>query len=412
MESNNQVYDYIIIGGGITGLYASLILSKKHNILLLDDRKYWGGRIITNKKPQYEIGAARYNNNHVSLTKLIKKYDLTPIKISSDVDYLDGNNGKIYKNIDKVLNTTFKNLIQKSKEFSEKELQSMTLYEYICIVMNKQQADNIVNMFGYNSEIKKMNAYQALKVFQDDFISKQYYVLKEGMSELCNRMVIDIKKNKGILKNNNKVISISKDKQQRYKIKTNKDNIYISNKVIFCLKARQLLNFRILRPIHQYVKYIYNSQLLRIYAKYPIKKDQGVWFKNIRKTTTNSFIRQIIPINYETGLIMISYTDGVDVNVYKDNENKIKDNNEIKIQIQEELIRIFPEISIPQPTYFKAHYWEIGTHNWKKGCNPEEIYNNILNPIENIYICGEAFSLKQAWIEGGLETVNKIIKKN
>ena len=231
----------------------------------MDDRKYWGGRIITNKKPQYEIGAARYNNNHVTLTKLIK-YDLTPIKISS-VDYLDRNSGKIYQNINN-LNTTFKNLIQKSKEFSEKELQSMTLYEYICIVMNKQQADNIVNMFGYNSEIKKMNAYQALKVFEDDFISKQYYVLKEGMRELCNRMVVDIKKNKGILKNNNKVISISKDKHQRYKIKTNKDNIYISNKVIFCLKARQLLNFRILRPIHQYVKYIYNSQLLRIYAKY------------------------------------------------------------------------------------------------------------------------------------------------
>ena len=28
MDSNNPVYDYIIIGGGITGLYASLILSK------------------------------------------------------------------------------------------------------------------------------------------------------------------------------------------------------------------------------------------------------------------------------------------------------------------------------------------------------------------------------------------------
>ena len=35
----SKVFDLFIIGGGITGLYASLILSKKHNILLTYNNK-------------------------------------------------------------------------------------------------------------------------------------------------------------------------------------------------------------------------------------------------------------------------------------------------------------------------------------------------------------------------------------
>ena len=53
------MYDYIIIGGGITGLYALEQLHKKDNtksILLLDKRNYWGGRLFTHKRPQYEVG--------------------------------------------------------------------------------------------------------------------------------------------------------------------------------------------------------------------------------------------------------------------------------------------------------------------------------------------------------------------
>jgi len=34
----------------------------------------------------------------------------------------------------------------------------------------------------------------------------------------------------------------------------------------------------------------------------------------------------------------------------------------------------------------------------------------MINPIDNIYICGEAFSKKQAWIEGALETSESVIK--
>ena len=34
----------------------------------------------------------------------------------------------------------------------------------------------------------------------------------------------------------------------------------------------------------------------------------------------------------------------------------------------------------------------------------------MINPSSNIYICGDSYSLRQAWIEGALETANKVFK--
>ena len=33
----------------------------------------------------------------------------------------------------------------------------------------------------------------------------------------------------------------------------------------------------------------------------------------------------------------------------------------------------------------------------------------MLNPLHNLYICGESYSNNQAWIEGALETSEKIL---
>ena len=48
-------YDYVVIGGGIGGLYCVEKLVEKYKntkkILLLDERSYFGGRLITHKKP-------------------------------------------------------------------------------------------------------------------------------------------------------------------------------------------------------------------------------------------------------------------------------------------------------------------------------------------------------------------------
>ena len=396
-------YDYVIIGGGIGGLYCAERLVQKYKntkkILLLDERSYFGGRLITNKRPIYEIGAARFNNNHKLLLKLINKYKLHKIKLSSIVDYIYKTNNKViyYKDANKTFDMIIKNIIIESRKYKKEELMKITLKQFIDMISETTKlSEKLIHVFGYNSEITKMNAYDSLRSFDEDFTNNNFYDYK------LNHKVDNIKKGDNIFE----IIGTNK--------KTNKNYIFNSKKIIIAVKSEQLRQFNLLKPVFPYLKCLYNAPLLRIYAKYPINKDtKKAWFCDLPRLTTNSFLRHIIPIDPNSGLIMISYTDGTDTNIFLQDKTrqKLKDDKTIKNMIQDELKIILPNYNIPQPTYFKTHMWNVGAHHWKPNCNSKQIYNQVKNPLKNIYIVGEAFSQKQAWVEGSLETVENIIDK-
>ena len=69
------------------------------------------------------------------------------------------------------------------------------------------------------------------------------------------------------------------------------------------------------------------------------------------------------------------------------------------------------QANIPQPIYFKVHYWAVGAQHWKPGFDSDAISKEVLNPMKNVFVCGEAFSKKQAWVEGALETSELVLKK-
>lgn len=406
----DQIFDVIIIGGGIAGINSALKLSKNKRVLLLDERTYWGGRISTKYQPQYEIGAARFSNKHKLLEKLIKRYNLNKIPLPQVIDYLHDNNGNIefVSDVNKILDRYFRDLVKKSKSYSQNKLKSITLFEFMNMCNDEETSQQIVDMFGYFSEIKMMNAYDALNTFKEDFVNVQYYILTEGLTHLCNLMIQEAKNNGCVCKNNSFVENVEKQ-GELFKVYAQKDKMYQGTKVVFAIKGGQLKQFEILKSIHKYTDCVHDSELLRIYSKYPSRQN-GVWFNNLRRMTTNSFLRQIIPINHQDGLIMISYTDGKDIEAFKDKKDKLLKETKIKEKVHKEINRLFGN-KVPQPTYFKSHYWTVGAHHWKPNCDSDKISKKMINPLKNIYVCGEAFSQKQAWVEGALETSELVIQK-
>lgn len=407
--SEDGTYDVIIIGGGIAGINTALKLSNNKKVLLLDERPYWGGRISTKHQPHYETGAARFSNKHKLLIKLVKKYNLTKVPLPQTIDYLHDNNGNIelVSNVHKTLDTYFQKLVLKSKNYSQTKLKTLTLFQFMNMCNDQETSQKIVDMFGYFSEIKMMNAYDALNTFKSDFVNVQYFVLKDGLTHLCNLMIQGAKKKGCVCKNETFVNNVRK-KGNDFEVLTN-GSVYRGLKVVFAIKGGQLKQFNILKSIHKYVDCVHSSELLRIYAKYPLRQN-GAWFNNLRRMTTNTFLRQIIPIDYQNGLIMISYTDGEDTNQFKDKRGAMMKETKIMDKIHTELNRLFGG-KVPQPTYFNTHYWSVGAHHWKSGCDSDKLSKRLLNPFKGIYICGEAFSQKQAWIEGALETSELIIEK-
>jgi len=371
------MYDTIIVGGGIAGLYCAMHIK---NHLLLECNDYLGGRIFTHKEPKYESGAGRYNANHKILSRLIDKFKLTPVKLAKVDLYIE--DSKYRNHIDKYFNKKMKKVLTGGSY-------EVSFYDHCLKYYSREEVDELRYIFGYTSEFLEMNAKDAIRMFKKKV--GNYYVVKEGLSELVRRISLHV---------NYKMkhcVSKIQEKNGSYEV-----DGYACKKIIFAIPPDNLKQITFLKPIYPLLKSVQTNCLLRIYAIYPNK-----WFTDLPVLTTNSFIRHIIPINYETGLIMISYVEGKDADVYLNSKGSLYKN--ILPKIQTELNIIFPDKDIIEPTYFQPHVWLIGDHAWKPGYDSDKIAKQMLNPLPNIYIAGEAFSHNQSWIEGALESATEVL---
>ena len=405
------MYDIIIIGGGIGGLNCAYNLSKyNYKILLLDERKYLGGRMLTyyDKNINYELGAGRFNKNHKLLVKLIKHFKLTPIEISSKIDYKDNKDNKDNDKIN-IFNYIIKKIIKKFSKINSNILKKYTFKELCCKYYDKKFINKIIKYFGYKAEFEILNAFNALKTFQINFNGKiKYFILKEGFSELCNKIANQCLQNNVTLKLSSCVSNIYKINEV-FNVETNNNIKYLGKKIIFAIRKNDLIKFNILNPIKTILNSVKPAQLLRIYAYYPVIGGK-VWFSSLNKIITDTKLKFIIPINEKYGIIMISYTDYKDTKYFIEN-GKLKSDTILINIINTELKKIF-DFPIPNPIKLNSYYWINGCHYWKKNYDSELISKYIINPLSNIYICGETYSLfNQAWIEGALETSNKVINK-
>ena len=69
---------------------------------------------------------------------------------------------------------------------------------------------------------------------------------------------------------------------------------------------------------------------------------------------------------------------------------------------------------IPQPVLTSFKRWAVDAsgsayHQWRIGANDEELTAVIWNPHDQVYVCGEAFSDTQAWVEGALRTAERVL---
>jgi len=374
------MYDTIIIGGGIAGLNCALHIK---NHLLLECNDYLGGRIFTHKEPKYESGAGRYNENHVLLVSLLKRFKMTPIQLSDEKSYVYKTTcGVIIPDIDKYF-------YKKMKKVLKNGSRNETFFQHCLKYYSKEEVDHLRFIFGYTSEFLEMNAYDAIKVFKKPI--GKYYIVKEGLSELVRRM------SQHIHYKMNHCVKTVKEENGVYKV-----DEFSCKHVIFAIPPDNLKQITFLKPIYPLLKSLKTNCLIRMYAIYP-----NQWFEGLPVMTTNSFIRHIIPINSKTGLIMISYVEGKDADVYLNSKGKLYDN--ILEKIQAELKILFPTKDIVKPTYFQPIVWNIGDHAWKPGYNSDKIAKQLLNPMKHVYVCGEAISHTQAWIEGALETSKEVL---
>jgi monoamine oxidase len=459
-----MIYDYVILGGGIAGLYTAHQILKKYphaNLLILEKYKTLGGRIYTHHDTTMDVeaGAGRFHSGHTHLLELIRELGLQSklTKITSTATYVD-NSGKrmdsildapnnilgIYKFIEQTntaalpspepaLMAALDNFLGKenlpnagiitkilwaSKTVSAERLRNQSLVDFAKTVVTEEEVEFLKASFGYYSELVIMNAYDALYLIVVHLSPiHQYYVLKGGLSQLIVKLEARLLKyvNIRILKNRTieRIQQITWNREKTFEIScSNVSTIYSAKHCISALPKQVVESIAFFRPLSKLLSQIKCAPLCRIYSKFPlIPKSPGKkahqWFSGLPKLTTNNNLRMVIPIDESNGVIMTSYSDNKFAKYWK----KLYDTKGIDA-VNHELMILLKKTTgiddIPEPIKTEVFYWNCGVGYWGVGANSEKTSQIMVQPFGpdvKMFLCGEHFSAKnQQWIEGALDT--------
>jgi len=424
---------FVIIGAGISGLYCAYMLSTKYNIndiIILEKSNVIGGRIQTKYLKTGEIlemGASKVLSNYKSLLNLIDLLGIKknliintnkPERLHYDIDTIFNNDKINYeiKSKQDMYESDFYNIIEElfikilDKKFY-KIAKNFTLYGLIEKIYGINKADEMRDQFGYVNDFIKQNAIDGIIMFKTAFAKDNYfYSMKNGLSEIIFKLAEYLKNNNINIRLNHKCEDIIKNYDNTFKIIINNNgnftNITADN-VILAIPNFNLIEISYLQKIKYLLDSVINKSLIRVYLRFPLINNK-VWFDEINGAiTTSTILKQIIPINKKTGILMI-YCDGDGA----DNLNYLtkSDDNQLKNEIILNLRRLFKNVSEPIEIYYK--YWFAATTLWKPSYESIILSEKIIKPIENenLFIVGESFSLTQQWSSGALDSVDKFLK--
>jgi hypothetical protein len=403
---------HTIIGSGITGLYLAykLLLNgvPSADIVIFEGSQRIGGRIYTNEHKgfRYSVGAGRLGKKHKYVMKLIKDFNLQDqmITISKNTNYFIEGRLMNEQRLLKHYNSKFKSLkelwryaIEKNKG-TKYDPNLYNLHNYFSLILSANEVELLKVSLGYIGEMYDMNAYNGLLTLRKDFdiSNNDFFVLRDGIQILCDvlyKYIVDA----GVSVKFSSILEDIKDNKKTIKVN---GNIYNYSKLYLTLKRSDYMKINYFKKYDYLFNTVSDGHLLRIFAQY-----KDVWFKDMPKILTQNKLQFIIPIDYNSGLIQISYSDRYNADFW----NAFKTEKDVKKYLTKILNEMFPEKNIKEPEWITMHFWESGDHMWNVGVNTKNIQykiDEIFIP-KDIYILGETYSERQAWVEGAIETVHK-----
>lgn len=389
--------DIIIIGGGIAGLYSAYKIFLKHpdcNLLLLEKNDKIGGRIGTEMfyGTPIEIGAGvgRFEKD-VFLKKLLKDLGIKTYEFIAEI--LDKSKDPI----------SVMTVIKQLRSEYKKSPKTTTFKEFAIQKLGKEDYQRFTVSAGY-TDYEKEDLYETLYNYgMEDNESgwKGIYISwNELLDTLCQKIGL---KN---IKTNQNVLNINQ-KENGFEVITEKKK-WNTVKIILATTidaVTHLLNVKGKNTLYDYVK---GQPFLRVYGKF---SDESIAIMKDyvpKQVFIEGNLHRIIPMNKKTGVYMIVYTDNQGaVGLRKYIENK-EENRRVFCHLIENALGL--QKNILELVAIRSFYWEIGTHYYTP--LEKEIRKNFIqkiqHPCSGIWVVGECVSHNQGWVEGALESVEKV----
>jgi hypothetical protein len=264
--------------------------------------------------------------------------------------------------------------------------------------MGQKKTSELMNQYEYRSELDTLKASKALESLQHELGHQSgFSVIKGGFSLLVDKL-------KGSIPNVEILTEHEVTDIQQNKVMIKGKKPIIASKVIVAIQRDAAVKLPCLQglPIMEQVKM---RPLVRMYAVFPCPNGKA-WFAGIQKFLCDLPIRYVLPIDPTKGTIMISYTDGPEAEYWMKQKNP-------QGQVMKQIRSLFPDLSVPDPLFFKVHPWSDGCSYWTPG---EYDFNKVskasvkpLPDMPNLYMCNESWAYEQCWVKCSIDQAQKVI---
>ena len=381
-----MTYEYAIIGGGIAGLYANYVLSKKECIVL-EKNSTVSGRVREHefRGTKLKCGAGIVVPENTLLVKLLKKLNIQ-VKFSpagiTDLITPAFDMARAVKRIKKVYKT-----------MTRGDLLTLTAREILYAYFEKEFADNFILHSEFNDYLEGSFEYLMRYYPISDLDNQPFESMGGPWSMVVNALSLPN------IKTNYEVTTIEK-KGNTFWI--NED--IQAQKVIFAVTLTGLQNIKCIGfKLPDVSEYVGSTPFSRVYAYY---KD-GYTMKD-GYVKVGGMVDKVVKINKT--VVMASYADGPKA-VFWGGVKKMPLPDQKKI-VKEKLEDVGMSFGTPDDIFIS--YWTDGDHVIKpygKFKTIDTLLDKLSKPCKNVYIIGEMLSKRPGYVDGALQSVERLRSK-
>lgn len=383
----STIYDYVVIGGGVAGLHANYILSKKKlNGIVIEKNQTVFGRVrereFHGKKIKCAAGIAVPGNK--LLIKLFKKLGM-PVKFTK---------GGITDLVEPAFD--MKDAVARVKKvfktMTKKDLNTLTSKEILYKYFDEEDfADKFIEHSEFLDYLD--GSFEYLMKFYpiDDLDNQPFKLMGVDWTMLVEKLVLPN------IRTECEVTNIEKT-----------GKIFMINgeirtkKIIFAVTVGTLTKIKTNFKMPDIEKYVGSTPFARVYAFYENgHKFDGSYVK------TGGVVDKIVKIDGK--ILMASYSDG-DNALFWGDVKKMNGNKQSKI-VEDKLKEVGINLGKPDDVFIAS--WKDGVHHIKPyGAmrTIDNLLNKLSNPHKNVWVIGEMLSKRAGYVEGALLSVERMLK--
>jgi len=410
-----QIYDVIIIGSGMSGLYSAYIIKKMSplsKILIIEknNKKCMGGR--ANNDIFYGV--------NINTGAGIGRKDTNPLLLKLCKELGVSYHTSISKMTPSKTLPEYVNIVEIIQQLKHEFHKNTSLYEKQCFrtfatrILGKKKYESFVLSSGY-TDYENADVAETLYNYGFDDNRGGWCSVHLSWKDLVNRLAKSI----GLtnFKFLTQALSINEimDNNGHTVFQIHCQNsLFFSKKVIIATPITSILSL-VPGAKHKNSLYqqIHGQHFLRVYAKLD-KKSTDIMKELVPNyTIVPGPLQKIIPMNSEKGVYMIAYCDNHNADSLKTHLDNSYPNRSFFSSLIEKTLDL-PSNSI-HIIALQSYFWINGTHYYEPlhdsfKSRTEFVYK-ANHPIQNMLVVGEAVSRYQGWVEGALESVHNTVTK-